>query len=217
MLPRRDGNAPGDACAQFEGEGDVLVVGPVVAREVREGPGDPEDPVDPPGGEQPALHVALRLDEGPGSRRVPGAQFVAGDLAVDPPGGVGEAGGGAGAGLADAFGDGGGALAPAALAEEVGAGDGFGFDPEVDAVEEGSGETRLVAADDSGGAFAAGAVPGVAPAGAGIGRQGEEEAGGEPDDSGGAGDDDVSGLQGLAEGVECLSREFGSFVRFSDC
>lgn len=214
--PRPYGYSAVDAGAQFEGEGDVLAVRPVVSGEVGDGPGDAEDPVDTAGGEESAFDVAFGGGEGSGCGEVAGAQFVAGDLAVDVPGGVGEACGGAVAGLVDARGDGGGGLAPVALAEEVGTGDGFDFHAQVDAVEEGSGQACLVAADECGRAFAAGAVQGVPSAGAGVGREGEEEAGGEAYDPGGTGDDDVSGFEGLTEGVEGLAGELGGLVEKQD-
>lgn len=56
----------------------------------------------------------------------------------------------------------------------------------------------------------------MASAGAGVGGEGEEEAGREADDSGGAGDDDVPGFEGLTECVEGLSGELRGLVEEED-
>ena len=95
---------------------------------------------------------------------------------------------------------------------EVGDGQRGHFEEQVDAIEQRPGELAAVAGDLVGRASAAPVRVAVVAAGAGVHRRDELEAGREFGPAGGAGDGDVAGFEGLAQGFEHAAVEFGEFV-----
>ena len=123
--------------------------------------------------------------------------------------GLGLAGGG------DAGGNGGAGF-PGGGSGEFGGGDWVDVDDHVDAVEEGAADAGEVVFAAAGGFVAfAGGVAEVAAA-AGVHGGDELESGGVGDVGAGAGDGGSSAFQGLAEGFEGGTGEFGEFVEEED-
>ena len=147
---------PGDAAAAAAAPATSVASGRSWPRQVRDGPGDPQHPVQPAGGEQTALHVPLGLVQRARRARASGcaargraprcwcargcprSRAAARSLAARTRSATGRGG-----------------LAPRAAPGELGAGDRLDLHPQVDPVEQRPGEPRLVAADRRGRALAA--------------------------------------------------------------
>src|SRR5262245_38907138 len=193
--------------AEPEGFADVVLVHAWVSGEVGDGPRDPQAAMEPAGGEAESV-------DGGAEETAGGRGGAADEVQLpDREPGVGDSGARCGdlAGDGDTRADGRGGLS-LDRRFEVGGGDAVDPHVEVDAVEQGPGQTALVAADLLGtaAALALGIAEIAAPTG--VGGRDQLEPGREADAGGGSDHGDLAVLERLAERLAGGTAELGQLV-----
>src|ERR1035441_5134613 len=175
--------------------------------EIGDGAGDFEDAVMGAGGE---AHAADGHFEGALAGIVESADFA--DIAGGYAGVVESAGALYGAGLFDAGSDFGGRLGGGIAAQFL-EGDGWDFDVDIDAIEQGTADLAEIVLDLAGSAAALAGRIAIEPALAGVHGGDQHETRGEAEGHGGAGDAEGTVLEGLAGHFKDVAGELGELVK----